>query len=103
MHRIVFAMIFSLGMMLLPYGDGRASDMEWRCGSRIASVGMRMGEVRGLCGEPTSSRSWQEYGPSGSSVNMEEWTYNMGAERFMQFLRFKNGILDTMESGGYGY
>jgi hypothetical protein len=103
MSRITVAMIFALGMLLLPCGDGRAFDEEWRCGSRIVSVGMRQGEVRALCGEPTSSRSWQEYGLAGSSVNMEEWTYNMGSDRFLQFLRFKNGVLDTMETGGYGY
>ncbi|MEA3303304.1 MAG: DUF2845 domain-containing protein [Pseudomonadota bacterium] len=33
----------------------------------------------------------------------EEWTYNFGPHRLMQQLNFKNGVLESIKSLGYGY
>ena len=36
-------------------------------------------------------------------MNVEEWTYNWGPTRFMSYLQFRNGVLERIHSGGYGY
>ena len=86
------------------------------CGSRLAIIGMRQGEVLALCGEPLSVRSWQEVVEGEDRVqnrehhfsavlilNYEEWIYNFGPNRFIQYLLFRNGTLVTIQFGGYGY
>jgi hypothetical protein len=103
MNRMVDCVIIILAMVSTLNGYGWASDLEMRCGTRLVSVGMHQGEVQALCGEPTSSRSWQEGGWQSGTVTIEEWSYNFGPERFQQFLKFKNGVLNSIESGSYGY
>jgi hypothetical protein len=36
------------------------------------------------------------------TIEIEEWTYNLGPSRFMYYLTFENGELARIESGGYG-
>lgn len=36
------------------------------------------------------------------TIEVEEWTYNLGPSRFMYYLTFENGELARIESGGYG-
>jgi len=36
-------------------------------------------------------------------VDVEEWVYNLGPTRFLRILRFENGILRSIRTGGYGY
>jgi hypothetical protein len=40
---------------------------------------------------------------SGSETFIEIWTYNFGADRFMQRIRFQNGVVVRIESLGYGF
>jgi hypothetical protein len=115
MSKLLMVLLLALGAVWAPCGDGHAGSDELRCGSRLVSTGMRTGEVLATCGEPTSTRSWQESYETGNigqkkdlyrtaiTVNYEEWTYNFGPARFMQFLLFKNGVLDSIKAGGYGY
>jgi hypothetical protein len=115
MGKLLIVLFLALGAVATPFDYGHCSGDELRCGSRLVSTGMRTGEVLAVCGEPTSTRSWQEGYETGNigqrketsraviTVNYEEWTYNFGHSRFMQFLLFKNGVLDSIKSGGYGY
>jgi hypothetical protein len=41
--------------------------------------------------------------PLQTPIIFEDWTYNYGSHRLMQLLHFKNGILESTESLGYGY
>ncbi len=36
-------------------------------------------------------------------VTIEEWTYNLGPNRFLRILTFRNGVLANIKTGGYGY
>ena len=84
-----------------------------RCGNRIVEIGERKFEVIMKCGPPSSVEKWQEevlgYENHREHIKkitysyIEEWTYNLGSDRFMQFLKFRNGVLNSIESGGYGY
>jgi hypothetical protein len=115
MRRLVILLLLLAGTVMLVSDYGHAGSTNLRCGTRLASVGMRQGEVVAICGEPASTRSWQETLESGTgsqkkgyftasiTVNYEEWMYNFGSTRFIQYLLFKNGILVNIESGGYGY
>ena len=33
----------------------------------------------------------------------EVWTYNFGPSRFITRIRVRNGIVESIETGGYGY
>ncbi|MBN2468874.1 MAG: DUF2845 domain-containing protein [Deltaproteobacteria bacterium] len=93
-----------------------------RCKGRLVSEGDTKFDVIVKCGEPV----WVEkrtvtrieklhdrpyfhkyYGGRSSTVvvpvEIEEWMYNFGPRRFIQILRFENGRLVEIETGGYGY
>jgi hypothetical protein len=36
-------------------------------------------------------------------VPIEEWTYDFGKQRFLQYLTFEAGHLIRIRAGGYGY
>jgi hypothetical protein len=98
-----------------------------RCGTRLVSEGDTKAEVVYKCGEPGQVESWEEerimrdyQEPLYQSryreylryrdpflvkehVKIEEWTYNLGSSRLIRYLRFENGILRYIATGGYGY
>jgi hypothetical protein len=93
-----------------------------RCGSKLVSAGDSSGEVRSLCGAPdnvaqhTERRTVRQARsvPCAAGVcvvmvedtvevPVEEWTYDFGPHRFLQFLRFEQGRLVRVTSGGYGH
>ena len=66
----------------------------------------RISEVRKKCGPPTEASQRQErkgWGYVLETVEIEEWTYNLGSTSFMVYLTFENGRLTRIESGEYGY
>jgi hypothetical protein len=89
-----------------------------RCGNDIVEIGDRRIEVASRCGEP----AWKEDRTEATAVKVfrdrehgdliderrsystvEEWVYNFGPTRFLYFLRFENGKLTDVQTGGYGY
>jgi hypothetical protein len=83
-------------------------------------------EVLKKCGEPDLIETWEEettihvkglkeginrnsiidksHGFSGNTIShVEEWTYNFGPQRFIQFLTFANGKLERIEEGPKGF
>ena len=80
---------------------------QYRCpaGSLIL-VNDRIAEVRKKCGPPTEASQRQErkgWGYVLETLEIEEWTYNLGPTSFMLYLTFENGRLTRIESGEYGY
>jgi hypothetical protein len=84
-----------------------------RCGNKLVDVGDRKIEVLEKCGKPVFVENWQEEVivyrgrlerqiRRISSTDIEEWTYNFGANRFLYFLRFVNGRLNRIEEGQVG-
>ncbi len=97
-----------------------------RCGSRLVSEGDPRDKVLADCGPPASAEAWDEeqyeyfgrppdprqyreferYGSAyrvRAVVRVEVWTYNYGPSRFVDYVRFENGRVRRIESGGYGY
>jgi hypothetical protein len=96
------------------------------CNQRIASSGDTRYEVRAVCGEPDEAVQRIEYrtvrgrvaGPctrEGTKVRcgrteevvvevlIDEWTYDFGRNRFIQYLTFEQGRLVAVRSGSYGH
>ncbi len=102
-----------------------------RCGSKLVTEGMHIGEVLAACGEPAveSTRRvfieenppvlvggrrvyrrnadglyvTQSIGPITREVEIIEFTYNFGPRKFMRLLEFRNGYLADIRDLGYGY
>ena len=99
---------------------GPAQAENLRCGNKLVSPGQTRLEVRAKCGEPgdivqsTLVRSAEYAGRDGLRrafysveesvvVSVEDWTYNLGPHRLMCRLRFVNGVLETVQTMGYGF
>ncbi len=88
-----------------------------RCGSRLISDGDTITAVRDLCGEPSDVQSrsilrrpsyflngrYYYYGDAMVEVPVEIWTYNFGPYKLMRRVRFVDGLVEEIETLGYGY
>jgi hypothetical protein len=73
--------------------------------------------VRHFCGEPTDVQThyiqrrpsftaggrFYSYGDGYVEIPVEIWTYNFGPYKLMRQIRFVDGVVDEIESLGYGY
>jgi hypothetical protein len=86
------------------------------CKGRSFFIGDTKVDVVAKCGEPAVKESRQETrvtevfdkGNKSSrefrqTGTVDQWTYNFGPSRLLYFLRFENGKLVEIETGGYGY
>lgn len=118
---ITVFVLFGFSLALSP----AAADLGLRCGTRLITSGDSIERVLNECGEPSLVDSWEEerihrhpthfmddendfeeYGPVHRvivRVTVEEWTYNHGPHRFIDRVRFENGRVRKITSGGYGY
>lgn len=96
-------MVFFAAYPELAIGD------SFRCPStgRIIHKGDSLGEVLSNCGEPQFSaqpsviiRRINEV--ESAAIQVEEWTYDFGPNRFIQLLRFEGGRLRRIDRGPYG-
>jgi hypothetical protein len=125
-HRLVAlsgcAAITMLGALGFPGLQAPAlADGSFRCKTRIVSPGVAPYLVRSLCGTPDDMQSRTEtrtvrrqvavpcaqgycstFVEDTITVNVEEWTYDFGPQRFIQFLTFEQGKLVFIRSGPYG-
>jgi hypothetical protein len=110
------------GGLLVPEPSAAANSL--RCDNRLVQEGDSQYEVKSLCGAPddvqrrTESRRVQRavqrpcaHG-SGSCVvvvddyveiTIDEWVYDFGPRRFVQYLTFEAGQLVAVRSGSYGH
>ena len=119
----VAVMVFSAAMMWTP------ASFAFRCGTSLISEGDRRPRVIELCGEPDHVETWQEervfsgrgtfFRPEDGhasdripepdpllvkkSVTVEQWTYNLGPNRFVRYMTFENGTLVSITTGEHGY
>lgn len=113
---LALAALGVIGLQASAHADG-----SLRCKTRLVSPGAAAYEVRSLCGTPDDTQTRTESrtvrraitvpcatGYCSSmvdetiTVNVEEWIYDFGPQRFMQFLTFESGKLIHIRSGGYG-
>lgn len=110
------AVLGGLGLQSSAQADG-----SMRCKTRLVSTGAAAYEVKSVCGTPDDMQTRTEvrtvrravsvpcaqgmcstFVEDSYSVNVEEWIYDFGPQRFIQFLTFEQGKLIQIRSGGYG-
>lgn len=114
-----------LGLAAIALSPSARAD-SLSCNYRIVSSGDSRHEVRSVCGEPDDASQRVEYrtlrgrvvGPctrDGKRVRcsqtqetvvevvIDEWVYDFGRNRFIQYLTFEQGRLVSVRSGSYGH
>jgi hypothetical protein len=113
------ACVLACGLFL--FGD-RAKAEILSCQDRLVKPGSSMYDVRFLCGPPDDmaqrveirtvphevrvpcARGWcTTIINSPMEVPIEEWTYDFGKQRLLQYLTFEGGTLIRVKAGGYGH
>lgn len=79
----------------------------FRCpNGAIVSTGDNQSIVAMKCDTPTYkvSRVETEAGYRGATIviTVEEWTYNEGPNRLVHILTFRNGVLFSVQTAGFG-
>jgi len=92
-------MILLLG--LLCAGPAQA----WRCGTQLVTEGDSRYAVQQACGKPDYAERYPAghssgFGPIGA---VRVWYYNGGPGSLVRILRFREGELDSIETGGRGF
>jgi hypothetical protein len=102
-------LLIALAIIALIPGVGMS--LEYRCEGKIISVGDTSGELIAKCGEPDWKQSSTEEiittidkdTTKKILIAVEEWTYNLGPDRFMRIFKLKDGRVVEMRIGDYGY
>ena len=114
-------------ILILCAGGSAGADSGFRCGTKLVGIRDTRDEVIQICGEPTDVDSWEEeriqrdfgtyedYDPRTGRdersrepllvkvhVNIELWTYDLGPTQFKRYVRFENGIVTKITTGGKG-
>jgi hypothetical protein len=98
------------GLVLPPRVEKQGTG-PFYCGNRIISIGLTMAEVEADCGEPAWKQRLHEnivrnpllYPENADTYVTDEWIYNFGPQRLLRFLRFQDGRLVGIRTGGYGF
>ena len=70
---------------------------DMRCAPHLVTRGLTRIEVLERCGPPIfEEHRWEELAP-GVWVEVHEWTYEQGGNKFRRLLRFENGRLEWIE------
>ena len=94
------------------YGYSKTETSVQRdCSEQLVSEGDLKSDVVAKCGEPAAKDIRQEEVKTRVDqttersifITIEEWTYNLGPNRFLRILTFRNGKLKDIRTGGYGY
>lgn len=105
--RISFAILIFCAILFA--GRPAHSGGGLRCGNKLVSVGDHRAQVYALCGEPDSVAIYYYHryndGPyhNHQDVQVTEYIYNFGPNKFMRQLRFVGGKLKSIELIGYGH
>lgn len=106
--------------LILLFGLACLSEPVWawslRCGSGIVSQGDPVFALRQRCGEPAQVEHFENktpierYDPLNDrfilqyqSDPYEIWTYNFGPRRLINRVTIRNGLVERIDTGGYGY
>ena len=118
-----WAALFGLAGLSLS-SEARADSLA--CNGRIASSGDSRYEVKAICGEPDDASQRVEYrsvrgrvsGPCTRQngrlrcgqtreevveVVIDEWVYDFGKNRFIEYVTFEQGKLVSVRTGSYGH
>jgi hypothetical protein len=81
----------------LPRGVELPAPKVSRCDPALLRPGDTKVDALGRCGPPAASSSWMDVVP------VEQWIYNLGPDQFLRIVRFEEGRVAKVETGGYGY
>lgn len=70
----------------------------FRCDTELIRRGMTTFEVQEVCGEPVYEFSFIDFRAPGVFVRVDEWTYELGNNKFRRLLVFENGRLRRVET-----
>ena len=96
----------SFVMVILALLPTLALGQSMRCGSKLITEGTSQAKVAALCGQPAQvvhPPAYEGVVPGASDVQEEIWTYNLGPNKLMPRIWFRNGIVANIDSVGYGY
>ena len=105
---------------------GTSSADTLRCQDRLVSSGDSLYHVQSVCGDPDAAERHVEYRtlrrrvpvacPEADAkhrcyaeeeytveVVVDNWTYDVGRNKFVRYLRFESGALTRVTFGDYGY
>ncbi len=95
----------TIALMIALATSAQANNFRCPNGS-IVSTGDKISIVGIKCDTPTykSTRVQSEAGDKGATIliNFEEWTYNEGPNRLVHILTFRDGVLESVQTAGYG-
>lgn len=96
-----------VGLMAGVAWAGTAAADNFRCpNGSIVSTGDSQSIVAMKCDPPTYkvTRMESEAGHRGATIliSVEEWTYNEGPNRLVHILSFRNGVLTSVQTAGFG-
>ena|SRR5438045_3904753 len=115
-----------IGLFILTTFIAQAAHADTlRCGNKLIYTGDTTYTVRTRCGQPDDALHRTEVRTvtheisepcatpaqhtrcsrsveTSIEVIIDEWTYDFGADRFIQYLRFENGRLLSIKEGDYG-
>jgi hypothetical protein len=114
-----------LGLAALSVSSQARAD-SLACNGRIVSSGDSRYEVKAICGEPDDASQRVEYrsvrgrvsGPCTREngklrcgqtreevveVVIDEWVYDFGKNRFIEYVTFEQGKLVSVRTGSYGH
>jgi hypothetical protein len=97
-------------LLVAVFVSSRAVAETFRCGDRVVSLGDTKAEVIIKCGDTNLKDSHEEsiiknidpFAKQKVTVIVDEWTYNLGPDSLIRLLRFENGKLVDIKTGGYG-
>jgi hypothetical protein len=107
------ATLLALGLTVLAPLSAHADGL--RCGNKLVAIGDTRVSVRNKCGDPvdvthgtilrrpTYVFNGRLYHGDEVAVELENWIYNFGPNKFMRRVRFVDGIVEDVETLDYGY
>jgi len=76
----------------------------WRCDHGFVNTGDAASLVRRKCGQPDFVYNDTGIYRRGHFISIDEhWYYNYGPSHLLQELRFHNGVLQAVDTLGYGF
>jgi hypothetical protein len=70
---------------------------QLRCDQSLVTRGLTPFEVLERCGAPEFEWQFADYRYPGILVHVDEWTYDLGHNKFRRLLTFENGRLVRIE------
>jgi hypothetical protein len=99
----------------LPPAAGLARPRVSTCDASLLRPGDTKADALGRCGPPAASAAWHaprttpavvdstRAAPPAFIARVELWVYNLGPNQFLRLVRFEDGRVTAVETGGYGY